>query len=347
MNLPNSSKIFKGMCLPLISLFIVITVFPLNSQQNEYRACVVRDGRVYLHDPGTVREYDVPGYTHRAVLRENVVYYLRSESINSPVLYAGYRDIAGNNGVDRKLPVEFENIQVAGFDAGLSSVYFLCSDAKHGGDAGRTLYSYNLKSFEISKQEHVFDFDIHNNMLLVIQKKDDTYFLRNNSDELPLSLHSSPRFEDSIAGGISVISGGGEREIVDVARMKSVYLYSENRRYVLPEEYNLEIRAVDEGTTGQVMIFYKISIDGSMKGRTKTALAQLPLLYQDKLEQSSYHIITLERWELNKARKQYLRVNNIHQPESVKIYMPENRIMKLNVIFNGKKYIMRESFAEE
>ena len=347
MNLPNSSKIFKHICFPLIFLFVIIASHPLNSTTDEYRGCIVRDGRVYIHDSQAFREFIIPGYTHGAVIREKIVYYLRAESVNSPVLYAGYRNIAGDVAVDRKVPREFEGIQIKKIDAGTSAVFFLSTESNQSADSGGMLYSFDFNSLEMSLRKNVHDFIILNNVLLAIRKKEGRYYLESAGDELPLSVEGTPGFSDVIAGGVAVISGGGDREIVDTVRMKSVYLYSENRRYMLPEEYNLEIRAVDEGNAGQKMVFYKIDIDGSAKGRTKTALSQLPLVFREKIEENSYHIITLERWELNNAHKQYMRVNNIHQPDSMKVYIPENRVMILNVIFNGKKYSVRQSFAEE
>jgi hypothetical protein len=302
---------------------------------------------VYIHDTQASREFAIPGYTFGAVMRERIVYYLRAESINSPVFYAGYRSTAGDAAIDHKVPGEFEGVQIKKVDAGTSAVFFLCSEAHRGADSGGILYGYDFNSREMSIRKNVHDFIVLHNVLLVIQKKEGRYYLKSTGDELPLSVEGEPCFSDVIAGGVAVISGGGESEIVDTVRMKSVYLYSENRRYLLPEEYNLEIRAVDEGSGGQKMVFYKIDIDGSAKGRTKTALSGLPLVFRERIEQNSYHIITLERWELNNAHKQYMRVNNIHQPDSLKVYMPENRVMKLNVVFNGKKYSVRQSFAEE
>lgn len=346
MNSRNSWKIYNTIFFPLIFLFI-LTAAPLSSNNNNCGTCLVRDGRVFIRDMNTLRELSVPGYFHGAVIRGKTLYYLRGEDLRSPGLYAGFRDTEGSAAMDRKLPGVFEDCKIDKFDADAAAVFFLCSKAKHNGDAGGTLYRYSFDSRDILKHENVFDFHIREKAILLIQKRAGKYYLNNNADELPLSVKGMPRFSDVIKGGIAVVSGDNESEIVDTARMKSVYLYSEDRRYVLPEEYNLEIRAVDEGEIGQNMIFYKIDIDGSEKGRTNTALGQLPLVYHDRIEQNSYHIITLERWELNRARKQYMRVNNIHQPDSIKIYMPENRVLKLNVLFNGKNYTVRESFAVE
>jgi hypothetical protein len=65
-----------------------------------------------------------------------------------------------------------------------------------------------------------------------------------------------------------------------------------------------------------------------------------------KAETGRYCLIKAERWELDKIKGRYVRVNNVYQPETVKLYVPENRIVKISFIFDGEKYIMNQSVYE-
>jgi hypothetical protein len=48
--------------------------------------------------------------------------------------------------------------------------------------------------------------------------------------------------------------------------------------------------------------------------------------------------LVLERWELDSSRKRYFRANNIYQPSPLRLFIPENRILKVVIIFDGKRY---------
>ncbi|MFA5518852.1 MAG: hypothetical protein WDA74_06295, partial [Spirochaetota bacterium] len=57
----------------------------------------------------------------------------------------------------------------------------------------------------------------------------------------------------------------------------------------------------------------------------------------------NYNIISAERWELDKSRGRYLRVNNINQPEEIRIFVPLNRVVKIQFNYDGNYYNILQS----
>jgi len=98
-------------------------------------------------------------------------------------------------------------------------------------------------------------------------------------------------------------------------------------------------------TSGDRIIFYKIFIDGVEAGRTATGISPVSKVFTADIDSGKYHVITPERWELDRKKEEYVRMNNVYQPKPVKLYIPENRIVKILFFFDGKEYRFSSVFV--
>ena len=157
---------------------------------------------------------------------------------------------------------------------------------------------------------------------------------------IPCSINAH-RISNVIGGQIVVVTDGNISEIIDIQRGKNIYAFSRGLNFALPESYNLVFEAADtmqSSTTDNKIIFYKVFVDGVEAGRTETGIAPVSKVFTVNLDSGKYHVITPERWELDRKKEEYVRVNNVHQPKPARIYVPENRIIKLLFFFDGKEY---------
>ena len=81
------------------------------------------------------------------------------------------------------------------------------------------------------------------------------------------------------------------------------------------------------------MIYYQVIINGVETGRTETTPPNAISSSMIKAEAGKFCLIKAERWELDRIKGRYVRVNNIYQPEELKIFVPENRILRIRFIY--------------
>ena len=158
------------------------------------------------------------------------------------------------------------------------------------------------------------------------------------------------RISNVIGRQIAVVTDGSISEIIDVQRGKNVYAFSRGVNFAFPESYNLVFEAADTVQLSAVdnrVIFYKMFINGAEAGRTETGIAPVSKVFTVNLDSGKYHVISPERWELDRKKEEYVRMNNVYQPKPVKIYVPENRVVKLLFFFDGKEYRVSSVFVAE
>ncbi len=68
------------------------------------------------------------------------------------------------------------------------------------------------------------------------------------------------------------------------------------------------------------MSFYVVYIDKVESGRTTTGLESQDKYYEANLTENK-HLVTLEKWVLDKNRGRYVKLNNIEQPKPGFIYI--------------------------
>lgn len=188
--------------------------------------------------------------------------------------------------------------------------------------------------------------------------------LRNNSlyyngTLIQVLLPGKLKILNVIDSRIALISDTTGTELVDLLAEKSIYQYKENSVPAYPAEYNLilelgDIAAQNETNSSEISssgislntgssIYYEILIDGEGENRTEIGMRELIKTFNANLVPGRYHIIKPERWELDKTKGRYTRMNNVYQPAELKIFIPENRILKIKIEFNGTDYSISQS----
>ena len=208
-------------------------------------------------------------------------------------------------------------------------------------EAGADIYRVDANSGIVRVYTDVLDFWLLGGVPVLLKKKNEQYVLMNNEEELPLYMDDEPGFSVLAGQRMLHVTDGTTVEIYDTVASKHVYRYTGTATPVEPGDYNclIEFRQLVNGKRVQgERIFYKVFCDGKEDGRTLTALTESYISYQLMLEPSRMHTIILERWELDKNSDRYRRANNIHQPDVISLYIPDNRAVKLRVLFNGKEF---------
>ncbi len=303
---------------------------------------VLKDGKVLRHEPERITEIIISGYVRNIFHHKNILYYLKTTSSTElKTWYIGYKDLESEISFESELSIELENRTINRFFATEGVSLILIEEPENG---KHLLYRIDLNSMDTSRIEDVFDAVLIQGILILIQKKTEheysLYNLNINGKIIPLSLKGNLFFKEIVDNRILFISNGIETEIIDLQGIKNLYLYSSESQYLMPEDFNLIIETSDGNLTKEIKtsVFYKIFIDGNEFGRTETGIPSIAKSFKTMLEPNEYHIINLERWELDKKRERYVRANNIYQPHPLKLFVPANRVLKISIIFDGKSY---------
>lgn len=109
-----------------------------------------------------------------------------------------------------------------------------------------------------------------------------------------------------------------------------------------PEKYNFRFAGFDEGINNPESdrrSYYKVFIDKAEEGRTTTGLESQVKTYEATL-QPNRHLITVEKWVLDRKTSSYVKLNNIDQPKPNFFYfdLPEDRIVtvEMKALQDGK-----------
>jgi hypothetical protein len=303
---------------------------------------VLKDGKVLRHEPDRITEITINGYARNIFHHKNILYYLKTTSSTELKVWSiGYKDLESGFSFESELSIELENRTINRFFATEGVSFMLIEEPENG---KHILYRIDLNSMDISKIEDLFDGVLIQGILILIQKKTEQeysfYNLNINGKIIPLSLKGNLFFKEIVDNRILFISNGIETEIIDLQNIKNLYLYSFESQYLMPEDFNLIIETSDENVTKEIKtsVFYKIFINGHESGRTETGMPSIAKSFKTMLEPNIYHIINLERWELDKRRERYVRANNIYQPHPLKLFIPANRVLRISILFDGKTH---------
>jgi hypothetical protein len=204
---------------------------------------------------------------------------------------------------------------------------------------------YNPDQPTFQSVEGVTDFALVDGKSVVLKDN----ILDYNGLLIPLLLSGKLKITGLIDSRIAVISGEDGTEIVDLIAEKSIYQYREKSVPESPSDHNIILEFGDKitgtgiPTDADNSIYYEILIDGVEETRTETGRGDLSKIFHSKLLPGRYHIIKPERWELDKVKGRYARMNNVYQPSELKVYIPDNRIIKIRIEFNGTGYIINQS----
>ena len=164
-----------------------------------------------------------------------------------------------------------------------------------------------------------------------------------NGLNIPIMLRGQMEIAEVFDSRIVIIRGASEIEIVDLIAGKSIYQFNRDSIADYNDKYNLILEFEDGKTNSDQSTYYEITINGIEESRTETGRGDLSKLFYKKLMPGEYHIVKAERWELDREKGRYVRINNIYQPDEVKIFIPDNRIVKLKIGFDGKTYSINQS----
>jgi len=307
------------------------------SRENGPVTCEVRDGKIARI--GQCLDGEVPSAgVVRMIYRDgNEIYYLSDGGEEALPRRAGYRDLAGGASHDMDLPSDVALKTVRRLAGAAGAAFVLACPGAVGGGCG--LYRLEFNTGKISVVRGVRDVALFEGKPVVLGEKNGGFEVNLNGITVPLTVRGDPRFGAVSEGRLISITGEGVTEVVDLTLMRSVHAWSDRGELASPGEHNLAIEVLDAGgAPSERMLYYKVFVDGKYSGRTTTGPAQQARRYGVKVDENEYHILRLERWELHEGRQTYERVNNIGQPAPLRIYMPQNRLIKLLVTREKGKY---------
>jgi hypothetical protein len=140
---------------------------------------------------------------------------------------------------------------------------------------------------------------------------------------------------------VTVKSGTGS-VMVDLLAMRDIYHYPDGAVYLTADQSadNLIIEITDEPGSPyfDIPVFYRVFADLKEVGRTETGPAGSVRIFRMKSDPGGICHIKLERWSLNIVRERYERDNNINQPKTFTVRIPDSFIMKVSVTYDGQVY---------
>lgn len=96
----------------------------------------------------------------------------------------------------------------------------------------------------------------------------------------------------------------------------------QDSKYKSPEKYNLRFEGSDANInepSKDRRSYYLVYINKLEKGRTTIGLESQMKTYQTRLSRNR-HVLIIEKWVLDKRKKQYIKLNNIEQPKPNYVY---------------------------
>jgi len=270
---------------------------------------------------------------------EDFLFYVRK---NSSSYYAGCIPKNGGEILETAIAVNF-NAEIKRFFAyGNDAVVLAVNSGKTNGKLFRVYFEEN----GVRTADDIVDAAPFGDSLILLERLSGGVVLNFDGNIIPCGIDARG-ISNVINGQIAVVTDGNISEIIDIQRGKNVYAFSRGVNFAVPESYNLVFEGADtmqSSTTDNKIIFYKIFIDGVEAGRTETGIAAVSKVFTASLDSGKYHVISPERWELDRKKEEYVRMNNVYQPKPVKIYIPDNRIIKLLFYFDGKEYRFSSAF---
>lgn len=279
---------------------------------------------------------------------KGTLYYIRSSEDR---WIAGLLKESSNEAIEFKIPWKYEKLYK--FSVSNDIFYYLADPFKENTDekyaAGPVYVRFNPDKSASQSIEGVTDFFLLNGKSVLLRNN----LLDYNGLQIPLTLTGNLKISDIIDSRIAFISGDEGGEVVDLTAEKSIYQYKGDSVPEYSEEYNIILEFEDkfvknETPTGiENSVYYEIRIDGVEENRTGAGRGELVKVFQSILSPGDYHIIKAERWELDQVKGRYTRMNNVYQPSELKIFIPENRIIKIKIEFNGTGYRINQSVLFE
>lgn len=188
--------------------------------------------------------------------------------------------------------------------------------------------------------DQVADFGFVRGTVFVLQNRE----IRYNGRPLPLMIDGDLRVRAVIDDRLVLVGSGNETEVCDLVEGRNIYQYSDTESLPLNDGFNLVFEFTDTVEVNNMaepdgnMVYYNIIVDGYEDERTETAPGRVTKTSYLQLDPGRIYLVRMERWELDRVRGKYVRANNIMQPRELKVFVPENRGLKILVEFTGSGY---------
>jgi len=292
---------------------------------------------------GRAVELPLPGGVFALYHGGDGLYYLRSagsEEKKGPRYRAGFYTIQSGAGGEVEIESQAGPESFRRLRGREGQCYFLLNSSTPG--EAPALYHADSGTGTVSVKNGVLDFFPGDTGIVILEPEGQSIHVNFKERTLPLLLRGEGvSIKDIRDGRICFITDGKRTEILDILSMRSLYVYSESIVYAAPETHNLLVEVVDRkaGDDPERRVFYRVLVNGVESGRTDTGPPDTPRVYRATVAPDTSHVVALERWELNMARKRYERSNNIYQPGPVKIFMPRNLVLGVYLRYDGKEYL--------
>lgn len=325
----------------VLSASVSNPVFPQDSLSAETGDIyLLRNGRI-IHIAGTdPEELDLKGDVAAIFTADKGVYYVRRDDQGYT---AGFytTEPAGNF----EFQVLHQSFTMERFIVSEKIMYVLFKKpGELAGSGSCELVRLNPASGLVDTVDQVADFGIVRSVVFILRGREIIY----NGRTIPLMIEGD-LFVRSVAGDRLVLVGSGDQtEVCDVVEARNIYQYSAAESYPVNNEYNLVFEFTDTQAGGApadpdgCMVYYNIIINGREDERTEIAPGRVAKTSYLLLEPGRSYLVRMERWELDRVKGKYVRSNNIMQPRELKVFVPENRGIKILVEFTGSGYNIRQ-----
>lgn len=321
----------------LTAVIILTASGPANADLNSTRSTVselsaeyhINDGCVYRYRP-SYQKLDLPGYVVSIYSDGDDLYFI---TIQDGFLSAGILSPDGN--YIFRTGIAFNNNSRVKLQVNSGVFYFSAADAERG----ERLFRYSAERNVLQSIDNIDDFALIAGNILVVKGGVISY----KGIQIPVMLQNT-YIRNVIDERIVVLSDGTETEICDLAAARSIYQYKGDIVYDRGDDFNIILEFADLGRVrtaeheDEKMVYYNVTVNGYDIGRTETGPGTLVKEIHAKVVAGRQNIINAERWELDRSRGRYVRVNNINQPEELRVFIPFNRVVKLSFRYNGSEH---------
>ncbi len=240
----------------------------------------------------------------------------------------------------RSVDIDYDIVRRFVIDNGIC--YILVTKTNQEDKISYSFITMKLSGNDVDIRHNINDFMLINHSVALMIANNWGQSLEYKDERIELSLNGPADFCNNLNDRLIVISDSNYTEIIDIIQMKSICYYPNQGECLGHADNNFVLSFVDTfDSTKSIpdkMVFYKIFIDGIEMVRTDTGHSEVEKKIEISLEPGTHHIIKLERWELNPARNRYERLNNIYQPDEIRLSISENRVYSLYVEYDGNEY---------
>ncbi|HPS57464.1 MAG TPA: hypothetical protein PK514_05100 [Spirochaetota bacterium] len=301
---------------------------------------LLRNGRI-IHIAGTdPEELNLNGDVTAVFTADSGVYYVRHDDQGYTAGF--YTPGPAGSG---EYQVLHQSYTVERFIVSEKIIYILFKKpGELAGSGSNELLRINPATGLIDTVDQVSDFGLVRGTVFILRGREIQY----NGGSIPLMIEGDMHVRAVVDDRLVLVGSGEETEVCDVVEGRNIYQYSGTGSFPVNEEYNLVFEFADTGVSGGAsdpdgsMVYYNIIINGYEDERTETAPGRVTKTSYLLLDPGRSYLVRVERWELDRVKGKYVRANNVMQPGELKVFVPENRGLKIIVEFTGSGYNIRQ-----